>query len=92
MARKRHKPDEIVTKLRQVEVLRGQGVTMADAVRQIGVSELTFYRWRKEYGGMSRDQLRQMKELRQENERLRKAVADLTLDKLILSEASRGNF
>lgn len=92
MARKRHKPDEIVTKLRQVEVLRGQGMTMADAVRQIGVSELTFYRWRKEYGGMSRDQLRQMKELRQENERLRKAVADLTLDKLILSEASRGNF
>ena len=68
MARKRHKPDEIVTKLRQVEVLRGQGVTMADAVRQIGVSELTFYRWRKEYGGMSRDQLRQMKELQKENE------------------------
>jgi len=91
MARKRHKPEEIVTKLRQVEVLRGQGVTMADAVRQIGVSELT-YRWRKEYGGMSRDQLRQMKELQKENERLRKAVADLTLDKLILSEASRGNF
>ena len=92
MARKRHKPDEIVTKLRQVEVLRGQGVAMADAVRQIGVSELTFYRWRKEYGGMSRDQLRQMKDLQKENERLRKAVADLTLDKLILSEASRGNF
>ena len=92
MANKRHKPDEIVTKLRQVEVLRGQGVTMADAVRQIGVSELTFYRWRKEYGGMSRDQLRQMKELQKENERLRKAVADLTLDKLILSEASRGNY
>lgn len=92
MARKRHKPDEIVTKLRQVEVLRGQGVPMADAVRQIGVSELTFYRWRKEYGGMSRDQLRQMKELQKENERLRKAVADLTLDKLILTEASRGNF
>ncbi len=91
MARKRHKPDEIVTRLRQVEVLRGQGVTMADAVRQIGVSELT-YRWRTEYGGMSRDQLRQMKELQKENERLRKAVADLTLDKLILSEASRGNY
>ncbi|UHD45786.1 IS3 family transposase [Aureimonas altamirensis] len=90
MARKRHKPDEIVTKLRQVEVLRGQGVAMADAVRQIGVSELTFYRWRKEYGGMSRDQLRQMKDLQKENERLRKAVADLTLDKLILSEASPG--
>jgi transposase-like protein len=92
MANKRHKPEEIVTKLRQVEVLRGRGMPMADAVRQIGVSELTFYRWRKQYGGMSRDQLRQLKELRQENERLRKAVADLTLDKLILSEAARGNF
>ncbi|WP_425482819.1 IS3 family transposase [Aureimonas leprariae] len=92
MALKRHRPDEIITKFRQVEVPRGQGVAMADAVRQLGVSELTFYRWRKEYGGMSRDQLRQMKELQEKNERLRKAVADLTLDKLILSEAARGNF
>jgi len=92
MANKRHKPDEIVTKLRQVEVLRGQGMAMADAVRQIGVSELTYYRWRKQYGGMSGDQLRQLKELQKENERLRKAVADLTLDKLILTEAARGNF
>ena len=92
MANKRHKPDEIVTKLRQVEVLRGQGMAMADAVGQIGVSELTFYRWRKQYGGMSRDQLRQLKDLQKENERLRKAVADLTLDKLILTEAARGNF
>ncbi|KAB2684790.1 MULTISPECIES: IS3 family transposase [Hyphomicrobiales] len=90
MANKRHKPDEIVTKLRQVEVLRGQGMAMADAVRQIGVSELTFYRWRKQYGGMSRDQLRQLKDLQKENERLRKAVADLTLDKLILTEAAPG--
>lgn len=88
---KRHKPEEIVTKLRQVEVLRGQGLPMADAVRQIGVSELTFYRWRKQYGGMSRDQLRQLKDLQKENERLRRAVADLTLDKLILSEAAKGN-
>ena len=92
MSNKRHKPEEIVTKLRQVEVLRGQGMPMADAVRQIGVSELTYYRWRKQYGGMNRDQLRQLKELQKENERLRKAVADLTLDKLILSEAARGNF
>ncbi|SMG36824.1 Transposase [Paracoccus sp. J56] len=92
MANKRHKPDEIVTKLRQVEVLRGPAMAMADAVRQIGVSELTFYRWRKQYGGMSRDQLRQLKDLQKENERLRKAVADLTLDKLILTEAARGNF
>ncbi|WP_408635220.1 IS3 family transposase [Paracoccus binzhouensis] len=90
MATKRHKPDEIVTKLRQVEVLRGQGMAMADAVRQIGVSELTYYRWRKQYGGMSRDQLRQLKELQKENERLRKVVADLTLDKLILTEAGSG--
>nr|WP_199262220.1 IS3 family transposase [Paracoccus binzhouensis] len=90
MATKRHKPDEIVTKLRQVEVLRGQGMAMADAVRQIGVSELTYYRWRKQYGGMSRDQLRQLKELQKENERLRKVVADLTLDKLILTEAAPG--
>lgn len=72
--------------------MRGQGMAMADAVRQIGVSELTFYRWRKQYGGMSRDQLRQLKDLQKENERLRKAVADLTLDKLILTEAARGNF
>ena len=92
MSTQRHKPEEIVTKLRQVEVLRGQGMAMADAVRQIGVSELTYYRWRKQYGGMSRDQLRQLKDLQKENERLRKAVADLTLDKLILSEAARGNF
>lgn len=92
MSNKRHKPDEIVTKLRQVAVLRGQGMAMADAVRQIGVSELTYYRWRKQYGGMSRDQLRQLRDLQKENERLRKAVADLTLDKLILSEAARGNF
>lgn len=63
MARKRHNPNEIVTRLRQVEVLRGQGMEMGDAVRQIGVSELTFYRWRKQYGGMNRDQLRELKEL-----------------------------
>lgn len=92
MAQKRHKPVEIVTKLRQVEVLSGRDVTMADAVRQIGVSELTYYRWCKQYGGMSRDQLRQLKEHQKENERLRKAAADLTLDKLILREAARGNF
>jgi transposase-like protein len=69
-----------------------QGMAIADAVRQIGISELTYYRWRKQYGGMSRDQLRQLKELQKENERLRKAVADLTLDKLILREAASGNF
>ena len=90
MAIKRHKPEEIIIKLRQVEVLRGQGLSMADAIRQIGVTEVTFYRWRKDYGGMGTDQLKRLKALEKENDRLRKAVADLTLDKQILSEAARG--
>ena len=92
MAKKVHKPEDIVSKLRQVDVLHSQGMTMADAIRQIGVSEVTFYRWRKEYGGMKTDQLKRVKELEKENERLRRAVSDLTLDKLILTEASKGNF
>lgn len=92
MPRKRFKPDEIVTKLRQVEVLQSQGMSVADAIRQIGVSEVTYYRWRKEYGGMKADQLKRLKELEKENQRLRKAVSDLTLDKLILAEAAKGNF
>ena len=91
MAR-RDKPEEIVSQLRQVEVLQGQGMSIADAVRQIGTTEQTFYRWRKQYGGMSRDQLKRLKELEKENQRLRRAVSDLTLDKQILSEAARGNF
>ena len=92
MAGKRDKPEEIVAKLRQVEVLQGQGMAIADAVRQIGVTQQTYYRWRKQYGGMSRTQLRRLKELEKENQRLRRAVSDLTLDKLILTEAARGNF
>ena len=92
MAGKRDKPEEIVLKLRQVEVLQGQGRSMADAVRQIGVTQNTYYRWRKEYGGMNRDQLKRLKALEAENQRLRRAVSDLTLDKMILTEASRGNF
>jgi len=92
MAGKREKPEEIVLKLRQVEVLQGQGSLIADAVRQIGVTQQTYYRWRKEYGGMSRDQLKRLKELETENQRLRRAVSDLTLDKMILTEAARGNF
>ncbi len=91
MAR-RDKPEDIVSKLRQVEVLQGQGMSIADAVRQIGTTEQTFYRWRKQYGGMSRDQLKRLKELEKENQRLRRAVSDLTLDKQILAEAARGNF
>ena len=92
MAGKREKPEEIVSKLRQVEVLQGQGATIAEAVRQIGVSQQTFYRWRKLYGGMQRSQLTRLKELEKENQRLRRAVSDLTLDKLILTEAAKGNF
>jgi transposase-like protein len=92
MAGKRPKPEEIVSKLRQVEVLQGQGVAIADAVRQIGVTQQTYYRWRKLYGGMGREQLKRLKELEKENQRLRRAVSDLTLDKLILTEAAQGNF
>ena len=92
MAGKRPKPEEIVSKLRQVEVLQGQGMLIADAVRQIGVTQQTYYRWRKLYGGMGREQLKRLKELEKENQRLRRAVSDLTLDKLILTEAARGNF
>ena len=92
MTNKRLKPEEIVSKLRQVEVLMGQGMARLDAIRQIGVVEQTYYRWRKQYGGMGVDQLKELKRLQKENDRLRKAVSDLTLDKLILKEAARGNF
>jgi putative transposase len=89
---KRPKPEEIVTKLRQADVLVSQGQSVADAIRAIGVTEVTYYRWRKEFGGLKSDQVRRMKELETENQRLRKAIADLTLDKLILQEAAKGNF
>jgi putative transposase len=88
----KHKPEEIVAKLRQVDVLTSQGTTVADAIRQIGVTQLTYYRWRKEYGGLQTNQVKRMKELEQENVRLRKAVSDLTLDKMILAEAAKGNY
>ena len=92
MPKKRYAPEEIVAKLRQVDVLVSQGQNIADAVRQIGVSEVTYYRWRQEYGGLKTDQVKRLKELEQENTRLRRAISDLTLDKLILQEAARGNF
>ena len=92
MPRKKHKPEEIVTKLRQADVLVSQGQDIADAIRQIGVSEVTYYRWRQEYGGLKSDQVKRLKELEAENTRLRRAISDLTLDKLILQEATRGNF
>ena len=92
MARKRHKPEEIVAKLRQVDVLTGQGKSIAEAVKTIAVTETTYFRWRSEYGGMKNDQVKRLKALELENTRLRRAVSDLTLDKLILTEAARGNF
>ena len=92
MSSKRHKPEEIVAKLRQVEVLVGQGMPRLDAIREMRIMEQTYYRWRKKYGGMGTDQLKELKRLQKENERLRRAVSDLTLDKLILTEAAKGNF
>ena len=92
MAKKRCKPEEIIIKLRQVEVLQSQGMVVSDAIRQIGVSEVTYYRWRKEYCGMAIHQLKHLKEVGKENQRLRKAVSDLTLDKLILKEAVTGKY
>jgi putative transposase len=92
MPRKRYTPEEIVAKLRQVDVLVSQGQNIADAIRAIGVSEVTYYRWRQEYGGLKTEQVKRLKELETENTRLRRAISDLTLDKLILQEAARGNF
>lgn len=87
---KHPKPEEIVAKLRQADVLISQGQGVADAIRALGVSAVTYYRWGRQFGGLKSDQVRRMKDLETENARLRKAIADLTLDKLILQEASRG--
>ncbi len=92
MPQKKHKPEEIVAKLRQVDVLVSQGQSAAEAVRSIGVTQFTYYRWRREYCGLKTNQVKRLKELEKENERLRKAVSDLTLEKLILREAASGNF
>ena len=92
MAKKKHSVEQIIHKLREAEVIVAQGGTVAEGCRQIGVTEQTYYRWRKEYGGLKMDQAKRLKELEQENARLRRAVSDLTLDKLILQEAARGNF
>lgn len=92
MARKRHTAEEIVATLRQVDVLMAQGKPVADEVRAISVTEVTYYRWRNEYGGLKGDQVKRLKELETENSQLRKAVSDLTLDKQILQEAAKGNF
>ena len=92
MARKRYRPEEIIAKLREAEVLLGQGLRVSEVIKQLGIHEVTYYRWRKEYGGMKVDQMRRLKELEKENTRLRRAVSDLTLDKMILQEAAAGNF
>jgi transposase-like protein len=92
MAGKRSTPEQIIAKLRQVEVLTAQGKPVAEAVRAIGVTEPTYYRWRSEYGGLKLDQVKRLKQLEAENGRLRRAVAELALEKVILKEAASGNF
>ena len=92
MPRKRFSVEQIIHHLREADVLLAQGQTVGDVCRRIGVSEQSYYRWRKEYGGLKVEQVRRLKELEQENARLKRAVADLTLDKLILQEAAEGNF
>jgi putative transposase len=92
MAGKRSTPEQIIAKLRQVEVLTAQGKPVAEAVRAIGVTEPTYYRWRSEYSGLKLDQMKRLRQLEAENGRLRKAVADLALEKVILKEAASGNF
>ena len=92
MPRKRYKPEEIVTKLRQVDVLVSQGDSVVDAIRQIWISEVSYYRWRREFGGLKTGQVKRLKDLEVENGRLRRAVSDPTSDKLILQAAAWGNF
>ena len=92
MSKKRYRPEEIIGKLREADVLISQGKKVVDVIKALGVTDVTYYRWRQEYGGMSVPQIKRLKELEKENERLRKAVSDLTLDKMILKEAAKGNF
>ena len=92
MAKKGYTPEQIINKLREAEILLNQGATIAIVSKKIGVSDYTYYRWRKEYGGMGVEQARRLKGLEQENLQLKKLVADLSLDNAILKEASRGNF
>ena len=92
MVRKAFKPEQIINKLREAEVLLSQGSTVGEASRKLGITEQTYYRWRKEYGGMRVEQARRLQELEKENSRLKKLVADISLDNAILKEATRGNF
>ena len=92
MAIKRYRPEQIIGKLREADVLLSQGHTVANGIKALEISEVTYYRWRKEYGGMTTSQAKRLKEFEKENSRLRKAASGLTLDKLILQEAAKGNF
>ncbi len=92
MVKKSHSPEQVINKLREAEILLSQGATVGEACRKIGVTEQTYYRWRKEYGGMRIKQAKRLKDIEKENARLKKLVADLSLDNSILKEAARGNF
>jgi putative transposase len=92
MPQKRYRPEEIIAKLRQADVLLGEGKKIPEVIKTLGIHEVTYYRWRKEYGGLKVAQAKRLKDLERENARLRRAISDLTLDKLILQEAARGNF
>jgi transposase-like protein len=92
MARRRYNPEEIIHRLREADVLLGQGQTVGQVCKRLGVVEQTYYRWRKTYGGMKINQVKRLKELETENDRLKRAVADLTVDKLILKEVAEGKY
>jgi transposase-like protein len=92
MGRQQHSAEQIIGELREAEVLQGKGMPMEEILRQLGISDATYYKWRKEYGGLRVDQAKRLKELEQENSRLRKIISDLSIDNAILKEAARGNF
>jgi len=92
MSRKRYSPEQIIAKLREAEVALSQGMTVGQICRQLCIAEQTYYRWRKEYGGLKVSQAKRLKDLERENKRLKKAVADLTIDKVVLKEALEGNY
>lgn len=92
MGKQRHTAEQIISKLREAEVLQGKGMSMEEVLRQLAISDATYYKWRKEYGGLRVDQAKRLKELEQENGRLRKVVSDLSIDIAILKEAARGNW
>jgi putative transposase len=92
MGKSKFSAEQIIGKLHEADVLQSQGKTITEITRQLGISDMTYYKWRKEYGGLRIDQAKRLKELEQENQKLRKVVADLSIDNTILKEAARGNF